>query len=287
MNETYLPAFKALIQEADVQMIMAAYHFINDTPCALNPYVLKTILRDQLKFKHMVTSDGGALELTYGSQKFTASAVETALAAIKAGLDFNLGRVFEKLNDLYLLKKISDRDIEEHLRKIIEIKFKLGIFDPPRLNIYNKIPVSTINSEEHKKLALRIAQKSIVMLKNSNVLPLDKNLKKLYIVGNMASNADVLLGNYNGLSGDMPTILGSLIASLNPGTVADYRPGVMLDEPSKSKADWTDRAHNADAVIAVMGLSNLLEGEEGESIASEAQGDRPDLKLPENQISYF
>jgi len=287
INETYLPAFRALVNEADVQTFMLAYNFIKGIPCAASPYVIQDMLRDQLGFKGLVMSDGGALAWIHGIQKYTTNMEETSVKCLNAGLDMNLGREFTSLKNAFQNGLITEDQINRALYKGLYIRFRLGAFDPPSMIPFYKTSIEKLNCKEHKILARESARKSIVLLKNNNALPLNKKIKRLYIVGNNATNIDALLGNYAGLSNDMPTILSSIIGAVDPGTVAEYRPGVTLDTPSKVSADWTDVAHHFDAIIAVMGVNNLIEGEEGESIGSSTMGDRLDLKLPSNQLEYF
>ncbi|PAM96761.1 glycosyl hydrolase, partial [Flavobacterium sp. IR1] len=128
----------------------------------------------------------------------------------------------------------------------------------------------------------------IVMLKNDNVLPLKNDLSKYFITGPNATSIEVLLGNYHGINPNLVTILEGLAGAIEPQSQMQYRQGTLLDRPNANPQDWASpNAGNSDATIAVLGISGILEGEEGESIASETFGDRLDYNLPQNQIDYL
>ena len=153
---------------------------------------------------------------------------------------------------------------------------------------YRNIPVSVVGSPQHKALAREAAQKSIVLLKNKQVLPLKKQIKHLYVLGPNAADVDVLLGNYNGQTDDARTFIEGITRAVSPGTRLEYRRGFMYDHMNKNEINWAmSEAAEADAVIAVVGLSTLSEGEEGESIASDYKSDRRTLSIPETQLHYL
>jgi beta-glucosidase len=129
----------------------------------------------------------------------------------------------------------------------------------------------------------------MVLLKNEgNLLPLRKDLKMVYVTGPLAADAQVMLGNYYGVNEDVSTVVEGVVGRVSAGTKVDFRQGALLDRPNANPADWSSgSAKEADVTIAVMGISNLLEGEEGASIASPTKGDRLDLGLPENQLDYL
>jgi beta-glucosidase len=163
------------------------------------------------------------------------------------------------------------------------------MFDPPRLNPYSRISARVIRSKKHQQLAREAADKSIVLFKNDkNVLPLKKNMRYLYVTGPCANSADVLLGNYYGVSDELVTILEGITGKLKPGSFIQYKQGFLLDRENVCPIDWTTGdAQQADAIVVVMGITNLLEGEEGESIASPYKGDRKDIGLPTHQINFL
>ncbi len=172
---------------------------------------------------------------------------------------------------------------------LLPTRFKLGLFDPEADNLYSKISIDVVGCEKHRVLAREAAQKSIVLLKNENdILPLNKDINYLFVVGPTTTSVNVLLGNYYGLNEHMVTMMEGIIGKVNPGGIVQYEQGCLLDRENVNQADWTsDAAAQADITIAFMGISGLLEGEEGESIASPSKGDRLNMDLPQNQIDFL
>ncbi|MEH0153384.1 glycoside hydrolase family 3 N-terminal domain-containing protein [Limibacter armeniacum] len=289
LYETYLPAFKALVTEAHVESVMGAYNRVLDDPACGSEFLLKEILRDSWQFDGHIVSDCGALEDFYKYHKVTDSPAKAAAMALKAGLNLNCGNVYLHLVDAVKQGLVTEEMIDERLSKLYATRFKLGMFDEQHQNPYNSIDVSVVESEAHQELAYQSALKSMVLLKNkNNVLPLSPNIRNLYVVGPNASNSEVLMGNYYGLSSNTVTILDGIVANTSAGTTINYRQGILLDRPNVNPIDWTTGGVKAsDACIAVLGISPLMEGEEGAAIASAAKGDRPDLSLPENQIEFL
>lgn len=289
MSETYLPAFRKLV-EAGVEGVMCAYNRTNDEPCCGNTFLLQEKLKKEWKFNGYITSDCWALVDFYQGHKVVKNAVEAAALALKKGVNLNCGSVYYP-NLIEAVKQglIKEEEVDSALVQLLLTRFRLGLFDPPSKVPYAKIPESVIHNEEHKALAREAARKSIVLLKNkNNVLPLKKDTRYIYVVGPNATNAEVLLGNYYGVSDNLNTILAGIAAKVPPGCFIQYKQGCLLDRENLNPADWTTgEAKEADVTIAVMGLSGNLEGEEGESIASTTQGDRLDIGLPSNQINFL
>ena len=145
-----------------------------------------------------------------------------------------------------------------------------------------------INCEAHEKIAYEAALKSMVLLKNNGVLPLKNDLKTLYITGPQANNSTVLLGNYYGVSNKLVNILEGIASRVSAGTTLDYRMGAQESVDNIIPVDWASGgAKDHEATIVVLGISQLMEGEEGESLASPSKGDRLDLNLPANQLEYL
>lgn len=287
LNETYLPHFKSLIQEGNVEMVMVAYNKLYDIPLNASVFASRELLRKKLKFKGLIITDGGALDHIHKSQAYTKNQLETAAMALKAGINLELGNQLEVLPQAIKEGLLSEKTIDSSAILAMTIRFKLGLLDPIELNPYNTISEDVINCEKHRKLARKIAAKSIVLLKNNGALPLKKDIRKLYVVGPNATNGDVLFGNYNGFTGNMSIPLEGLVNNIQANTILEYRPGSRLDQDKLTKADWTDVSHQFDAIVAYMGLSPLLEGEEGEAISSPGEGDRIKLNLPPNQVEYL
>jgi len=288
MYETYLPAFKALV-DAKVEAVMCAYNRTNDEPCCGSKTLLGKILREQWGFQGHIVSDCWAQVDLYEGHKVVATAAEGAALAINSGVSLDCGNTFPHLIEAVKKGLVTEETINQSLAILLRTRFKLGMFDPPGSNPYEKIPTSVIHSPEHKQLAREAAVKSIVLLKNANnVLPLKKDMARLYVTGPCATSVEVLLGNYYGVSDEVVTILEGIAGKLAPGSFVGYKQGFLLDRENVCPIDWTTGdAKQADAMVVVMGLSGLLEGEEGESIASPSKGDRVDIGLPANQVKFL
>lgn len=287
--ETYLPAFKALVQEAKVEGVMGAYNRTLGEPSSGSPYLLQKILREDWGFKGYIVSDCGALSDFHRFHKVTKTPEESAALALKSGTTINCGNVYKVLKNALNQNLITEDLIDKKLKESFITRFKLGMFDPIGKNPYDAISAEVIDSEKHRRLAKEVAQKSIVLLKNSNnILPLKKDIRTLYVVGPHATSEEVLLGNYYGLTSNTQTILDGIVSKVSPGTSINYKSGVLPFTDNVNPIDWTTgEAGQADVCIAVMGISALLEGEEGEAISSSDKGDRKTLKLPENQIKFL
>lgn len=290
MHETYLPAFKALV-DAGVESVMCAYNSTNGEPCCANQYLLQDVLRDAWNFKGHVVSDCWAI-IDFFEQEKGHGVVETpeqaAALAVKSGVSLNCGSTYEALPEAVAQGLITEAEIDAQLAILLRTRFELGLFDPPGSNPYDDISIDVVDSEEHRALAKEVAQKGIVMLKNNGVLPLENDLSKYFITGPNAANVDVLLGNYYGVNPNMVTILEGVASAVDPASQLQYRIGALLDRDPVNPMDWaTGNAGNSDVTIAVIGISSLLEGEEGESLASATAGDRLDYNLPSNQIDFL
>ena len=287
--ETYLPAFKALVQEANVEGVMGAYNRTLGEPCTGSPYLLQEILKKDWGFKGYIVSDCGAIQDFHQFHKVTKTPEESAALALINGTNINCGNVYKVLKNALNQGLITQELIDLRLKESLSTRFKLGMFDPIGSNPYDKIDATVVDSEANRKLALEAAQKSIVLLKNSNnVLPLKKDTRTVYVVGPHASSEEVLLGNYYGVTSSTQTILDGIVGKVSPGTSINYKSGVLPFSKNNNPIDWsTGEAKSADVCIAVMGISGLLEGEEGESIASDTKGDKKTLSLPQSQIDYL
>jgi len=199
----------------------------------------------------------------------------------------NCGNAYMSLPQALSEGLISEDDIDTALRRLLSTKIKLGFFD--EATAWDQSGEELVEAAAHVKLALEAAQKSMVLLKNRNdVLPLKKDIRRLYVVGPHASSSEVLLGNYYGLSGNTVTVLEGITAAVSAGTTIDYSFGQMPFQENINPMDWvTGNARNADATIVVLGLSGLIEGEEGAALVSSTKGDRLDLNLPSVQIDFL
>ena len=214
LYETYLPAFKALVQEADVREVMCAYQRLEDEPCCSNSRLLQRILRDEWGFKYLVTSDCDAIADFYNEHKFSSDATHAIAKSIPAGTDVECAWKdynYKKLPEAISKGLITEEDINKSLSRVLIGRFDLGEMDDDAIVPWTKIPVSVINNEEHRKLALDMAHETMTLLQNkNNILPLKKSGKKIAVIGPNADNARVLWGNYNGTPIRTITILAGI-----------------------------------------------------------------------------
>ena len=288
LHETYLPAFKALVTEANVESVMGAYNRVNGEPACASDMLLQDILLNDWGFKGHILSDCGAISDFHTGHMLTGDAAESAALALNMGVSLNCGNSFRALGEALERGLVTESTIDERLATLFITRFELGLFDPPEMNPYKQLDEEVINSEEHAQLAYEAAASSIVLLKNNGILPLNPDMKKLYVTGPQANNGTVLLGNYYGMSKKLVNILEGITSRVSAGTTLDYRMGVLEYQENVNTVDWvTGGAREAEATIAVLGISQLMEGEEGESLASPTKGDRIDLNLPANQLDYL
>ena len=287
LNETYLPAFKELI-EANVEIVMCAYNRLNDKPCCGSKSLLNDLLREDWGFKGHVVSDCGAINDIKSNHNFTISDEESVAYAIKGGVDLNCGSLYNLIPKAIEKGYLTEKDLDKSLKRLLMTRLKLGILTKVNDNPYEGLNENHINNKNHIKLARDVAAKSIVLLKNkNNTLPLSKNINRLFITGPNAANVNTLLANYNGLSPNIVTPLEGITTKVSNGTMIRFNEGVGLISDN-NRMDWSaSLAGSSDVTIAIMGISALIEGEEGAAISSDANGDRNTISLPTNQIEYL
>jgi beta-glucosidase len=221
--ETYLPAFKSLVQEADVQEVMCAYQRLNDEPCCGNDRLLQNILREQWGFKHLVISDCGAVTDFFTSHKVSSDAVHASAKAVLAGTDVECvweGYAFGKLPEAVRMGLIDEKEIDVSVRRVLGGRFALGEMDNDANVNWTQIPMSVVNNEDHRKLALEMALQSMTLLQNkNNVLPLSKSIKKIAVLGPNAADEQMLWGNYNGKPVRTISILEGIKSKLGDNAV--------------------------------------------------------------------
>ena len=230
--ETYLPAFKALVQKSDVRQVMCAYQRLDDEPCCGNTQLLQRILRDEWGYKYMVVSDCGAVSDFYTSHKVSSDAVHAASKGVWAGTDVECqwaDHIYKQLPEAVAKGLITEDEINKHLLNVLVGRFDLGEMDDDALVPWSKISTSVLNNDEHRKLALDMALKSMTLLQNKNdVLPLAKS-KKIAVVGPNANDKPMLWGNYNGTPVRTITILDGITSKLSADKVI-YEKGCDLVE---------------------------------------------------------
>jgi len=289
LYETYLPAFEALVKEASVETVMGAYNRVLGEPACGSPFLLQDILRKKWGFKGHIVSDCGAISDFHLYHKVTKTPEESAALAINSGVDLNCGSVYKNLLSAHKQGLVTEDTIDVRLRSLLRTKFKLGLFDPIEANPYNSVGEEVICSQKHSDIALEAARKSIVLLTNkNNVLPLSPNINNLYVTGPQANNSEVLLGNYYGMSNKLVNMLEGITAAVSAGTTINYKLGCLPYRENVNPIDWTTgEAKDSEAIIAVLGITGAIEGEEGEAIASDSKGDRIKPYLPENQLNFL
>jgi len=289
LHETYLPAFKALV-DSNVESVMCAYNRTNDEACCANEYLLSKVLYEKWEFKGHVVSDCWALVDFYSKKGhgLSGSRMEAAVLALENGVNLNCGNSYQELTKAVETGVISEKLIDKRLKPLLRTRFKLGMFDPKEMNPYNSISTEVIDCKEHRELAYEAAAKSIVLLKNNGVLPLRNNLNRYFIVGPNAASIDAMIGNYYGVNPNIVTYLEGITERASVSSQVQYSPGTTLDRKNVNPIDWSSSiASVSDATIMIMGLTRHIEGEEGESISSPYFGDRLDYDIPQNQLDYL
>ena len=207
--ETYLPAFKATVQQGNVREVMCAYQRLDDEPCCGNTRLLQQILRDEWGFKHMVVSDCGAIADFYMNHHVSSDAVHAAAKGTLAGTDVEcgFGYAYMKLPEAVRRGLVSEQEVDKHVVRLLEGRFELGVMDDPKLVSWSKLSSKNVDSNEHRLLALNSALQTMTLLQNkNNVLPLDRNAK-MAVIGPNADDGPMLWGNYNGVPSRTTTIL--------------------------------------------------------------------------------
>jgi beta-glucosidase len=293
LYETYLPQFQAAVQEAHVGAVMAAYNSIYNVPSACNPWLLTDLLRKTWGFQGHVVSDCGAVSNIDGAHHYVKTSAEADALAIKAGLDLECGGGFHNLSKSVAQGLVTEKEIDTALHRVLEIRFRLGLFDPADRVPFSNIPLTEVESSEHLALSQKIACESMVLLKNDHILPLDKTrLKRIAVIGANADSSGMMNGNYNG-DPTMPiNILKGIRDAAGSEVQVDYVQGCPLvvkdGEPDPKKLPEfrkaIDAAKSADVVIYVGGLNADLEGEESDlAIPGFFHGDRTSIELPKIQ----
>lgn len=286
LRQTYLPAFKATIVEAKAASVMGAYNRTNGEPCCASPTLLQRILREEWGFDGYVVSDCGAIGDIHLHHKVVTTPEEAAAVAVKAGCDLNCGRTFGALLKAVDRGLLTEADIDRALRRLFTARFQLGMFDPPEVVPYAQIPYSVNDSPAHRQLALQMARESLVLLKNEgDLLPISRQVRSIAVIGPNADDVEVLLGNYNGTPSHAVTPLEGIKNAAGPDTQVHYARGSeILTGTMGQMLEAAEVVRQSDLVVACVGISQLLEGEEGQPVGGgRSQGDRTDIDLPAPQ----
>ncbi len=290
MWETYLPAFEALVVDAQVESVMGAYNRVNGEPCCGSKTLLVDILRSKWGFAGFVVSDCWALIDFHTGHGVTGSPEESAALALKNGCDINCGSVYLQLKSAYKQGLITEEQVTLSAERAFTTRYLLGIMGEG--SEYDNVPYETVECKEHLVLAQETALKSCVLLKNDGILPLKKEkLKTLGVIGPNADSRVALTGNYHGTSSRYVTILEGVQDECGDDVRVLYAPGCdlyrrkteVLAFENDRVAEAVTVAEHSDTVLLVLGLDETLEGEAPDDGNSMEAGDKPDLLLPDVQ----
>ncbi len=289
LYETYLPAFKALVTEANVEAVMGAYNRTNGEPCCGSKTLIKEILRKDWRFEGHFVSDCWAIKDFHEHHKVTSTAEESAAMALKAGCDLNCGNIYLYLLKAYQDGMVTEEEITTAAERLFTTRFLLGLFEETE---YDKIPYEVVECEEHLKMADKMTEQSLVLLKNNGILPLQKEkIKTIGVIGPNANSSAALIGNYHGTSSEYITILEGIQRESFGQIRVLFSEGCHLAKDKTEFLAWNhDRiseaiivAEHSDVVVLCLGLDESLEGEEGDAGNNYASGDKMDLLLPKPQ----
>lgn len=229
LRETYLPAFRATILEGKAYSVMCAYNRTNGEPCCANQKLMKDILRGEWGFNGYVVSDCGAIYDIWKFHKVVPTEMEASVLGVRGGTDLTCGTEYPTLVEAVKRGLITEAEIDTAVKRLMTARFRLGMFDPPEMVPYARIPFSQNDTPEHRQLALKTARESIVLLKNANnTLPLKKNLKSIAVIGPNADAPEVLWGNYNGRPSVLTTPLNGIKNAVSANTKVVYALGSTL-----------------------------------------------------------
>lgn len=267
--DTYLPAFRAAVTEGKAGSVMCAYNAINGEPACANEFTLIDQLRDRWGFKGYVVSDCGAVIDIFEGHHYRPTQAQASAISLERGMDNECADFTAKVTDDHDYKPyidavqqgyLSTKALDTALIRLFTARIKLGMFDPPDMVPYTKIDESELNSEAHRELARKIADESMVLLKNDGTLPLKPSVKKIAVIGPLADQTRVLLGNYNGIPTHTVSILEGIRKEFT-GAQIDYVPGTQFlshdAEPVPNSALTTDGKPGIKATYTKLDMTNL------------------------------
>ena len=292
MHETYLPAFKALVQKANVESVMGAYNRTNGEPCCASRALMVDLLRGEWGFEGHYVSDCWAVRDFHENHKVTEGPQQSTALALSMGCDVNCGCTYQHLLAACKNGLIDESYIRTSAVRLFTTRYLLGIM-PEQETEFDKIPYTAVECKAHIDKAHEASVKSCVLLKNDGMLPLDmEKIQTLGVIGPNANSRVSLIGNYHGTSSRYITVLEGLQDALcDTGVRVLYSEGCHLfrdrvenlGQPGDRLSEALTVAENSDAVVLVVGLDETLEGEEGDTGNADASGDKLSLLLPESQ----
>ncbi len=318
LYENYLPHFEAAVREGHVGAVMSAYNSVYGEPAPSSTLLLTDILRHRWGFDGQVVSDCGAIGDIWRNHHAVRTEAEASARAVKAGTDLCCGSEYNSLVTAVRSNLITAGEIDIALGRILESRFKLGLFDPPSMNPFLQIGTNQLDTPEHRQLALRMARESVVLLKNNGLLPLNRSrIKRIAVFGENANDQRMLYGNYNGTPSHAVTILNGIRQLAGTNIDVTYalgcplvnrsagggagrgfgrglggQPAAPARPPAEMLAEALTNAANADILVYVGGISAQLEGEQGAgrgvSISEGfSGGDRTRIELPQVQENFI
>jgi beta-glucosidase len=198
LEDTYLQAFRAAVTEGDADSVMCAYNAVNGVPSCANGYLLQDTLRDAWSFHGYITSDCGAVtDIALGHQ-YAPDLERASALAVHAGTDTTCGDEYVTLVKAVQDGLVKESVIDTTVKRLFTARFRLGMFDPPAMVPYSRIPMSEDDSAAHRQLSLQVARESMVLLKNNGILPLASSIKSIAVIGPNAESLPAIEGNYHG-----------------------------------------------------------------------------------------
>ena len=289
MEETYLPAFKALVQEAGVEAVMGAYNRTNGEPCCGSKALMVDTLRGEWGFEGHFVSDCWAIVDFHAHHQVTDTPEESAALALSCGCDVNCGNTYLYMMKAYEKGLVTEEQIKTAAVRLFTCRYMLGIMEG---SAYDEVPYTAVECKEHLAKAREASEKSCVLLKNDGLLPLDiSKISTIGVIGPNANSRISLIGNYHGTSSRYVTVLEGIQDAVGDDVRVLYAQGSHLfNGKEENLGQGEDRmsealtvAEASDVVVLVVGLDETLEGEEGDTGNAAASGDKFDLQLPAPQ----
>ncbi len=230
MADTYLPAFRASVVEGKAGSVMCVYNSVNGQPGCANRFLLADQLREKWGFNGYVVSDCGAVSDIYRGHHYTGTPAEAGAVSLKHGMDLECSDTpddYSRYTEAVKQGLLTEKDLDVAVKRIFRARFALGMFDPPAAVPYANTPIAEADSTAHRQLALKVARKSMVLLKNDGTLPLKKEIRKIAVVGPLADSTRVMQGNYNGSNPNIVSLLNGLRRQF-PNAAITFDPGTRF-----------------------------------------------------------
>lgn len=277
LRETYLPAFRTLVVDGKVESVMGAYNMFRGEPCCASTE-LYDILRNEWGFDGYVVSDCWAISDFHSFQGFTENAAQSAAIAVKRGTDLNCGVSYRELKKAFDEGLITEEEIDIAVKRVMTSRFRLGMFDPPEMVPWSTLPLSVNCSDYNNSLAREAARKSIVLLKNNGILPLDRKIRSIAVIGPNADNFEALIGNYNGIPKEPVTIIDGIRNKIGETAIVTYAQG----------SDLAAGIHNLTPIPSVfLRTSDDRQGVEGEYYDNSELNGAPLFKRIDDNINFY